>query len=70
MPGFNNNDINKANIVSEPATARSRGFKMEKLRFRKDIGKNWSSNRVLDDHSCGERQHDKYFQEKDGQVYG
>ncbi len=47
MRGFNTGDIDKVLMVSGPGRTRSNGFKLEKFRFNKDIGKNWFTNRVV-----------------------
>ena len=49
MRGFNTGNVNKVLVVSEPGRTRSNGFKLEKFRFNKDIGKNWFINRVMDE---------------------
>lgn len=49
MKGFNKGDVNKILIVKEPGGMRSNGFKSDKFRFNKDIGKNWFTNRVVDE---------------------
>ncbi len=36
-------------IVKEQGRTRSNGFKLDKFRFSKDIGKNWFTNRVVDE---------------------
>ncbi len=55
-------------IISEPGRTHSNGFKLDKFRLNKDVGKNWLANRVVDawnrpKQSCSERQHDRYIQE-------
>ncbi len=35
-------------IEREQGRTRSNGFKLNKFRFNKEIGKNWSTNRVVD----------------------
>ena len=49
MKGYNKGDINKVLIVREQDRTRSNGFKLDKFRFNKDIGKNWFTNRVVDE---------------------
>ncbi len=49
MKGYNKGDINKVLIVKEQGRTRSNGFKLDKFRFSKDIGKNWFTNRVVDE---------------------
>ncbi len=41
MKGYNKGDINKVLIMREQGRTRSNGFKIDKFRFNKDIGKNW-----------------------------
>ena len=36
-------------MVSKQDRRRSNGFKLEKCRFNKDIGRNWIANRGVDD---------------------
>ncbi len=49
MKGYNKGDVNKVLIVSEQGRMRSNGFKLDKFRFHKGIGKNWFTNRVVDE---------------------
>ncbi len=49
MKGYNKGDINKVLIVREQGRTRSNEFKLDKFRFSKDIGKNWFTNRVVDE---------------------
>ncbi len=49
MRGFNTGDIDKVLMVSEPGRTRSNWFKLEKFMFNKGIGKNWFTNRVVDE---------------------
>ena len=49
MKGINSGDINKVLLVSEPGRTRSNGFKLDKFRFNKDMGKYWFTNRVVDE---------------------
>ena len=49
MKGYNKGDINKVLMVREQGRTRSNGFKLDKFRFNKDIGKNWFTNRVVDE---------------------
>ena len=49
IKGINKGDISKVLIVSGPGITRTNGFKLEKFRFRKEIGKNWFTNRVVDE---------------------
>ena len=48
VKGFNKGDISKVLIVSGPGRTRTNSYKLEKLRFKKEIGKNWFTNRVVD----------------------
>ena len=43
-------DFNKGKVlmISSQNRTRSNGFKLEKCRFRKEIGRNWFINRVVD----------------------
>lgn len=47
--GFNKGDISKVLIVSDPGITRTNGFKLDKFRFKKEIGRNWFTNRVVDE---------------------
>ena len=47
IKGYNKGDINKVLIFSEQNRTRNNGFKLNKFRFRKEIGRNWFTNRVL-----------------------
>ena len=42
-------DIGKVFTVSNQDRTRSNGFKLENCRFRKETGRNWFTNRVIDD---------------------
>lgn len=48
VKGFNKGDISKVLIVRGPGITRTNGFKLEKFKFKKEIGKNWFTNRVVD----------------------
>ena len=47
VKGFNKGDINKILIVKEKVRTQTNGFELEKFRFRKFIGKNWFTNRIV-----------------------
>ncbi|KAK8720446.1 hypothetical protein OTU49_013315, partial [Cherax quadricarinatus] len=47
--GINKGDVNSVLKISSQDRTRSNGFKLEKFRFRKDIGKHWFGNRVVDE---------------------
>ncbi len=49
MRGINNGDVIKVLHMSEPGRTHSNGFKLDKFRFIKDIGKNWFANRMVDE---------------------
>ena len=49
MKGFNKGDIGKALIVCGSDRIRTNGFKLDKIRFNEEIGKNWFANRVVDE---------------------
>ncbi len=49
MKGYNKGDVNKVLLVREQGRMCSNGFKLDKFRFSKDIGKNWFTNRVVDE---------------------
>ena len=49
IKGYNRGDINKVLIFSEHGRTRSNGFKLDKFRFRKEIGRNWFTNRVVEE---------------------
>ena len=49
VKGYNKGDINKVLIASNQDRTRSNGFKLDKFRFRKEIGRNWFTNRVVDE---------------------
>lgn len=48
VSGINKGDINDVLKFSNNERTRSNGFKLHKFRFRKDIGKCWFGNRVVD----------------------
>ena len=45
---INKGDINEVLKMKEEGITRSNGFKLDKFRFKKDIGKYWFGNRVVD----------------------
>ena len=51
VKGFNKVDINKVFVVKEKVRTRTNGFKLDKFRYRKDIGKDWFTNRVVEEWS-------------------
>ena len=67
VKGFNKGDINKVLIVKEKVRTRTYGFKLDKFRFRKEIGENWFTNRVVEEwnklskHACGKCRDSRYF---------
>ena len=46
--GINKGDINLVLKINNQGRTRSNGFKLDKFRFRKEIGRNWFGNRVVD----------------------
>ena len=46
--GYNKGDVDKIIKVSEQTRTRNNGFKLEKVRFQREIGRHWFSNRVVD----------------------
>ena len=49
MKGFNKGDVGKVLMISSQDRTRNNGFKLEKCRFNKEIGRNCFTNRVVDD---------------------
>ena len=49
VKGFNKGEINKVLIVKEKVRTRTNGFKLNKFRYRKNIGTNWFTNRVVEE---------------------
>ena len=49
MKGFNKRDEGKILTIISQDRTRNNGFKLEKCRFNKEIGKTWFTNRVVDD---------------------
>ena len=46
--GINVGDMSKILRFSSQMRTRNNGYKLEKIRFRKELGKHWFSNRVVD----------------------
>ena len=46
--GYNKGDVNRILRINNQDRTRNNGFKLEKSRYKKEIGKNWFSNRVVD----------------------
>ena len=49
IKGYNKGDANKVIIIKQQGRTRSNGYKLDKFRFKKEIGKNWFTNRVVDE---------------------
>ena len=49
VKGFNKGNISKVLIVSGPGRTRTNSYKLEKFRFKKEILKNWFTNRLVDE---------------------
>ena len=49
IKGYNKGEVGKVLTAINQGRTRSNGFKLEKRRFRKEIGKNWFTNRVVND---------------------
>ena len=47
--GVNKGDINQVLVVSKQVRTRTNGYKLDKVRFKKEIGRNWFTNRVVDE---------------------
>ena len=47
--GYDKGDVNRILRISNQDRTRNNGFKLEKSRYKKEIGKNWFSNRVVDE---------------------
>ena len=47
--GYNKGDVSKILRISNQDRTRNNGFKIEKSRYKKELGKNWFSNRVVDE---------------------
>ena len=49
IQGFNKGNVGKGFTISSQDRTRSNGFKLKKYRFRKEMSRNWFTNRVVDD---------------------
>ena len=49
VKGFNKGDVGKVLMISSQDRKKNNGFKLEKCRFNKEIGRNWFTTRVVDD---------------------
>ena len=49
VKGFNKGHVGKVLTISSRDRTRNNGFKLEKCGFNKEIGRNWLTNRVVDD---------------------
>ena len=49
VKGFNKGGVGKVLTIGSQDITRSNGFKLEKCRSSKEIGRNWFTNRVVDD---------------------
>ena len=47
--GYNKGDVSKILRISNQDRTRNNGFKIEKSRYKKELGRNWFSNRVVDE---------------------
>ena len=47
--GFNKGDVRKVLMISSQDRTKNNGFKLEKCRYSKEIGRNWLTNRMVDD---------------------
>ena len=47
MKGFDKGDVETVLTISSQDRTRNNGFKLEKCRFSKEIGRNWFTNRVV-----------------------
>ena len=44
---YNKGDISNVLRITNQHRTRNNGFKLEKFRFRREIGKKWFSNRIV-----------------------
>ena len=49
VKGFNKGDVRKVLMISSQDRTKNNGFKLEKCRYSKEIGRNWLTNRMVDD---------------------
>ena len=49
VKGDNKGDVRKILTISSQDRTRNNGYKLEKCRYNKEIGRNWFTNRVVDD---------------------
>ena len=49
VKGNNKGSIEQVIEISSQARTRSNGYKLDKPRFRTDIGRHWFTNRVVND---------------------
>ncbi len=49
MTEFNKGDVSKVLVVKVPGRTRSNGLKLGRVRFNEDMGRNWLTNRVVDE---------------------
>ena len=47
--GYNKGGISKVLMFNNQDIDRNNGLKLKKFRFRREIGRNWFSNRVVDE---------------------
>lgn len=47
--GINKGDVNKVLNINNQDRTRSNGFKLDKFRLKKEIGRHWFGNRVVDE---------------------
>lgn len=49
MTGVNKGDVSKVLKLHQQDRTRTSGFKLDKFRFRKEIGRNWFGSRIVDE---------------------